>query len=34
MLAGRLKFRTDEIVIGTFLSAAAITYFNIGARMC
>jgi len=33
MLAGRLKFRTDEIVIGTFLSAAAITYFNIGARI-
>ena len=33
ILAGRLKFKTDEIVIGTFLSAAAITYFNIGARI-
>jgi O-antigen/teichoic acid export membrane protein len=33
MVAGRLKFRTDEIVIGSMLSAAAITYFNIGARI-
>lgn len=33
MVAGRLKFKTDEIVIGAFLSAAAITYFNIGARI-
>jgi len=33
MVAGRLKFKTDELVIGTFLSAAAITYFNIGARI-
>jgi O-antigen/teichoic acid export membrane protein len=33
MVAGRLKFKTDEIVIGKFLSAAAITYFNIGARI-
>src|ERR1700686_2594274 len=33
MIAGRLKFKTDEIVIGTFLSVAAITYFNIGARI-
>ncbi len=33
ILAGRLKFKTDEIVIGTFLSAAAITYFNFGARI-
>jgi O-antigen/teichoic acid export membrane protein len=33
MIAGRLKFKTDEIVIGTMLSAAAITYFNIGARI-
>jgi O-antigen/teichoic acid export membrane protein len=33
MVAGRLKFKSDEIVIGTFLSAAAITYFNIGARI-
>jgi len=33
MIAGRLKFKTDEVVIGTFLSAAAITYFNIGASI-
>ena len=33
ILAARLKFKTDEIVIGAFLSAAAITYFNIGARI-
>lgn len=33
MIAGRLKFKTDTIVIGTMLSAAAITYFNIGARI-
>src|SRR5208283_4069564 len=29
----RLKFKTDEIVIGSMISAAAITYFNIGARI-
>jgi O-antigen/teichoic acid export membrane protein len=33
MVAGRLKFKSDEIVIGTMLSAAAITYFNIGNRI-
>ncbi len=33
VIASRLKFKTDEIVIGAFLSAAAITYFNIGARI-
>jgi len=33
MVAGRLKFKTDEIVIGTMLSAAAVTYFNIGGRI-
>ena len=33
ILAARLKFKTDEIVIGAFLSATAITYFNIGARI-
>ena len=33
IVAGRLKFKTDEIVIGSMLSAAAITYFNIGARI-
>jgi O-antigen/teichoic acid export membrane protein len=33
MVAGRLKFKTDEIVIGTMLSAAMVTYFNIGNRI-
>ena len=33
MVAGRLKWKSDELVIGTFLSAAAITYFNVGARI-
>jgi O-antigen/teichoic acid export membrane protein len=33
IVAGRLKFKTDEIVIGSMLSAAAITYFNVGARI-
>lgn len=33
IVAGRLRFKTDEIVIGGFLSAVAITYFNIGARI-
>jgi O-antigen/teichoic acid export membrane protein len=33
MIAAQLKFKTDTIVIGTMLSAAAITYFNIGSRI-
>jgi O-antigen/teichoic acid export membrane protein len=33
MIAGRLKFKTDTIVIGTMMSAAAITYFNIAGRI-
>jgi len=33
IVAGQLKFKTDELVIGTFLSTAAITHFNIGARI-
>jgi len=33
MIATQLKFKTDEIVIGAFMSLAAITYFNIGARI-
>jgi O-antigen/teichoic acid export membrane protein len=33
LIATRLKFKSDEIVIGTMMSAAAITYFNIGARI-
>jgi len=33
MLAGRLRFKTDALVIGTFLSSAAITYFYAGSRL-
>jgi len=33
IVAGRLKFKTDAIIIGSMMSAAAITYFNIGARI-
>lgn len=33
MIASQLKFKTDEIVIGSFMSLAAITYFNVGARI-
>src|SRR5438105_2065829 len=33
MVAGRLRFKTDAIVIGTFISSAAITYFAIGSRL-
>src|SRR5580692_2614314 len=33
LVAGRLRFRTDEIVIGGLLTASAITYFSIGARI-
>lgn len=33
MIAGRLKFKTDTLVIGSMLSAAAITYFNIAGRI-
>jgi O-antigen/teichoic acid export membrane protein len=31
--AGRLRFKTDAMVIGTFVSSAAITYFTIGSRL-
>jgi len=33
VISGQLRFRSDEIIIGAFLSSAAITYFNIGARI-
>jgi O-antigen/teichoic acid export membrane protein len=33
MVAGRLKFKSDELVIGAFMSAAAVTYFSIGGRI-
>jgi O-antigen/teichoic acid export membrane protein len=33
IVAFRLRFKTDAIVIGTFVSSAAITYFSIGSRL-
>jgi O-antigen/teichoic acid export membrane protein len=33
MIAGRLRFRTDELVLGTMMSVVAVTRFNIGARI-
>jgi O-antigen/teichoic acid export membrane protein len=33
IISARLRFQTDEMVIGSMLSAAAITYFSIGARI-
>jgi O-antigen/teichoic acid export membrane protein len=33
MVAARLRFRADAMVIGAFLSAAAITMFSIGSRL-
>jgi len=33
IVSARLRFQTDEMVIGSMLSAAAITYFSIGARI-
>lgn len=33
IISSRLRFKSDSIIIGTFLSAAAITYFNIGSRI-
>ena len=33
IVAGRLRFKTDAIVIGSFLSASAITFFSIGGRL-
>jgi len=33
IVAGRLRFKTDAMVIGTFLSSAAITYFAIASRL-
>lgn len=33
IVAGRLKFKTDEIIIGSMMSAAAITFFSIGSRI-
>jgi len=33
IISARLRFKTDSVIIGAFLSAAAITYFNIGSRI-
>jgi O-antigen/teichoic acid export membrane protein len=33
IVAQRLRFKTDAVIIGSFVSAAAITYFSIGARL-
>jgi O-antigen/teichoic acid export membrane protein len=33
IIATRLRFKTDALVIGTFLSSAAITYFYAGSRL-
>jgi O-antigen/teichoic acid export membrane protein len=33
IVSARLRFKTDSVIIGTFLSAVAITYFNIGSRI-
>ncbi len=33
MIAFKLRFKTDELVIGAFLSSTAITYFSIGDRL-
>ena len=33
IVAGRLRFKTDAVVIGSFVSASAITYFTIGSRL-
>jgi O-antigen/teichoic acid export membrane protein len=33
IVAGRLRFKTDAVIIGSFLSAGAITFFAIGGRL-
>jgi len=33
MIAAQLKFKTDELVIGSMMSFAWVTYFNVGARI-
>jgi O-antigen/teichoic acid export membrane protein len=33
MIATQLKFKTDNLVIGGMISAAAVTYFTIGSRI-
>ena len=33
LVSARLRFKTDSVIIGAYISAAAITYFNIGSRI-
>jgi O-antigen/teichoic acid export membrane protein len=33
IVAWRLRFKTDAMIIGTFVSAVAVTYFTIGSRL-
>ena len=33
IVAGRLRFRTDELVLGSMISTVAVTYFSNGARI-
>src|SRR5208337_1818809 len=33
MIAARLRFRTDALVLGTMMSTVAVTYFNIGSSI-
>jgi O-antigen/teichoic acid export membrane protein len=33
IVAARMRFKSDAVIIGSFLSAAAITHFSIGARL-
>jgi len=33
IISSRLRFKSDSVIIGAFLPAAAITYFNIGSRI-
>ena len=33
LVAARLRFRTDELVLGGMMSTVAVTYFNFGARI-
>lgn len=33
IVSGRLRFKTDAVIIGSFLSAGAITFFTIGGRL-
>ena len=34
IIADQLRFQTDALIIGAFLSASAITFFSIGSKLC